>query len=363
MALAYAASVVMFFVFARYRYPLVPFLTAVCRRTLRFDVRASTSRSAFTQGSRRRQLAAVAIAVAVFANWPLLSPTLMRAITENNLGTALQEQGRYDEAIAHHRARDRARARLRAGLQQPRRGAARGRPARRGGRALSAGARAQARLRQRQLQPRQRAARAGQGRRLGRAASARRSQSKPELGRGAQQPRHRAGQPAATRPARSPSSAPRSRSTIARCTRTAISATCWSTPGSAPRAWRTSSARSQLAPTEPEARLRHRQHPAAGSELRRRGGALRGGADDQPGLGRGAQQPRHRAGVAGPHRRRARPTSSAPSRSSPIFADARANRDQARAALRSTATAKWRPISADLSRAKKGASPLRTRPG
>ena len=36
------------------------------------------------------------------ANFPLLSPTLMQAITENNLGTALQEQQRYDEAIAHH---------------------------------------------------------------------------------------------------------------------------------------------------------------------------------------------------------------------------------------------------------------------
>ena len=53
--------------------------------------------------------------------------------------------------------------------------------------------------------------------------------------------------------------------------------------------------------------LRHRHDPAAGSEFRRRGGAVRGGAEDSPGLGGGAQQPRHRARLAGTHRRRAHP--------------------------------------------------------
>src|SRR5207247_2013231 len=46
-------------------------------------------------------LAAVA-AVAVFANWPVLSTTLMRAVTELNLGAALQGEGKLDEAKGHY---------------------------------------------------------------------------------------------------------------------------------------------------------------------------------------------------------------------------------------------------------------------
>jgi 4-amino-4-deoxy-L-arabinose transferase-like glycosyltransferase len=77
LAIAYAASVVLFYVFARYRYPLVPLLivfaaggidqaaAALARRQWRVDP---------------LPLAAVAL-VAVFANWPMLSATLMRAIT------------------------------------------------------------------------------------------------------------------------------------------------------------------------------------------------------------------------------------------------------------------------------------------
>jgi tetratricopeptide (TPR) repeat protein len=98
LAAAYSASVVMFYVFARYRYPLVPFLILF----------ASFGAVAIIGGQphwrRRGAMAAGAVvaAVAVFVNIPALSPTLMKAITENNLGTALLEQHRYDEAIAHH---------------------------------------------------------------------------------------------------------------------------------------------------------------------------------------------------------------------------------------------------------------------
>src|SRR5260221_716128 len=45
--------------------------------------------------------AAVA-AIAVFCNWPILSTTLMRAVTETNVGTALQSDGRLDEAVDHY---------------------------------------------------------------------------------------------------------------------------------------------------------------------------------------------------------------------------------------------------------------------
>jgi tetratricopeptide (TPR) repeat protein len=92
LTMSYAASVVMFYVFARYRYPLVPFLLlfgAVGILHFKYALRSWT-------------IMATVTLVAVVANISLLSPTLMRAITENNLGTALQEQQRYDEAIAHH---------------------------------------------------------------------------------------------------------------------------------------------------------------------------------------------------------------------------------------------------------------------
>jgi len=103
LLLSYAASVVLFYVFARYRYPLVPFL-------LLFAAAPFDSQSAnfvgrlFAQGQPRRRwfILATTATLAVVANVPLLSPALMQAITENNLATALQEQRRYDEAIRHH---------------------------------------------------------------------------------------------------------------------------------------------------------------------------------------------------------------------------------------------------------------------
>ena len=105
LALTYALSVVMFFVFARYRYPLVPFLILFAVATLApFDSKQPSLRTLFlAQGNSKRWLAAAfMIGVAIFSNWPVLSSTLMMSITENNLGTALLERGRYDEAIAHN---------------------------------------------------------------------------------------------------------------------------------------------------------------------------------------------------------------------------------------------------------------------
>jgi len=105
----YAASVVMFYVFARYRYPLVPFLllfaaAGVARPFDPFDSKQRSLRTLFLAQGRARSITAAlfVIAAAIFANIPMLSPTLMMAITENNLGTALQDQKQYDLAIAHH---------------------------------------------------------------------------------------------------------------------------------------------------------------------------------------------------------------------------------------------------------------------
>ena len=99
LAIAYAASVVMFYVFARYRFPLVPFLLLFASALF-----VSQSRRALgaDRGRRYWRPAAAAIVLAGIVYLPLLSPALMMAITETNLGTALQEQHRYDDAIRHH---------------------------------------------------------------------------------------------------------------------------------------------------------------------------------------------------------------------------------------------------------------------
>jgi tetratricopeptide (TPR) repeat protein len=91
LAAVYAISVVAFYVVARYRLPLVPLLLPFAAAGLLSLRRAGLP-----------AFAAMAVA-AVVANWPLHSAASQRAITENNLGTALQELGRVDEAIAHYR--------------------------------------------------------------------------------------------------------------------------------------------------------------------------------------------------------------------------------------------------------------------
>ena len=101
LMLTYAVSVVMFFVFARYRYPLVPFLLLFAVAPFDSRVRHYMTNS-LAQGSRKWRLAAILAAVAIFSNVPVLSSTLMMALTENNLGTALMERQQYDQAIAHH---------------------------------------------------------------------------------------------------------------------------------------------------------------------------------------------------------------------------------------------------------------------
>jgi tetratricopeptide (TPR) repeat protein len=130
MTIAYASSVVMFYVFARYRLPLVPMLMLFASIALvtvpgwlhhrgghpadALDPREPPDRSrpsmsplsASVIGAAAWQRSAVVTAVvlaAAFANWPMLSKPLMRAITESNLATALHAQGRTDEAIAHYR--------------------------------------------------------------------------------------------------------------------------------------------------------------------------------------------------------------------------------------------------------------------
>jgi tetratricopeptide (TPR) repeat protein len=95
---AYAASVVAFYVFARYRFPMVPILLLFAARGA-VSVREQLTRP----GPTRQAIVAVAFALIVIAvNAPMLSAARMRAITETNLGTALHEAGRLDEAVARY---------------------------------------------------------------------------------------------------------------------------------------------------------------------------------------------------------------------------------------------------------------------
>jgi tetratricopeptide (TPR) repeat protein len=96
MAASYAATMIVFYVYGRYRYPLIPLLMLFAAAALaRIEIR----------GVRvfRPAPIAVVLAVAVFANLPILSTDSMRAMTEHNVGAALQSRGRLDEAIDHYR--------------------------------------------------------------------------------------------------------------------------------------------------------------------------------------------------------------------------------------------------------------------
>jgi len=99
MLAVYGASVVMFYVFARYRYPLVPFLVL-------FAGVGAAALPRFLRSTPRPVVAgtiAAATIVAVLVNQPIVAADLARAVTAANLGEALSADGRHDEAIAEYR--------------------------------------------------------------------------------------------------------------------------------------------------------------------------------------------------------------------------------------------------------------------
>lgn len=100
MGLAYIASVVLFFVLARYRYPIVPFL-------IMFAGASVAGLPAWWRSSHAGDRAAAAIIVvstAVLCNWPMQSRAEMQSAGLYNIGYALANEGRIDEAIANYRA-------------------------------------------------------------------------------------------------------------------------------------------------------------------------------------------------------------------------------------------------------------------
>jgi len=98
LTITYAASVLVFYVFARYRFPLVPLLMLFAADGL---VAAPQFLRARQFPTRRFAAVVATLAAIVFTNWPMLSAAGMQAATESNLGASLEADGRLDEAIAH----------------------------------------------------------------------------------------------------------------------------------------------------------------------------------------------------------------------------------------------------------------------
>jgi tetratricopeptide (TPR) repeat protein len=95
----YVLTLVAFAVMARYRYPLVPFL-------ILFASAGVANAPRFLRATPRQLIVGglAVIASTVFCNWRVYSMADMRSITDANIGTELQAQGRFDEAIALYRA-------------------------------------------------------------------------------------------------------------------------------------------------------------------------------------------------------------------------------------------------------------------
>ncbi len=84
LALGYAASVLLFYVFARYRFPLVPLLIPLAGA-------GAAAAPGWLRDSAARERCAVAAALLLLtslANWPLAGALEMRAVTWYNLGNA-----------------------------------------------------------------------------------------------------------------------------------------------------------------------------------------------------------------------------------------------------------------------------------
>ena len=99
MLLAFSAAVALFYVFARYRFPMAPLL-------ILFAAEALVLAWDRTREGRARTLlpaAGVAALAAIVVNWPLESMAAERGRSYVNLGIALASDGRFDDAVAAYR--------------------------------------------------------------------------------------------------------------------------------------------------------------------------------------------------------------------------------------------------------------------
>ena len=94
-AAVYFGSVLLFYLMARYRFPLVPMLIPFAAAAI------TKSRDFFRSASSKQRIVVITITLAacVFSNWPFVAVTPMRAATLYNIGAQLDLEGRGSEAI------------------------------------------------------------------------------------------------------------------------------------------------------------------------------------------------------------------------------------------------------------------------
>jgi Flp pilus assembly protein TadD len=100
MLAAYVSTVVLFYVFARYRFPIVPVLTL-------FAGAGVTRAGAEVRRHRWRPLAGCAVAMCalgVFCHLPLVDTATLEAATRFNDGVGLEAASRDDDALAEYQA-------------------------------------------------------------------------------------------------------------------------------------------------------------------------------------------------------------------------------------------------------------------
>ena len=103
MPASYAASILLFYVFARYRLPLVPFLAIFAAALLGHGARLSERLAGLRRGPALAASAAV-LGCLLLCNWPLIDRPGMRAASFYNLGIAHHELQAEDEALSHYRS-------------------------------------------------------------------------------------------------------------------------------------------------------------------------------------------------------------------------------------------------------------------
>lgn len=99
LAAAYAASVVMFFIYARYRFPLVPMLIIFAAPGVTGAMSYWRSQTA----TGRAVLSAATLALVAVTALPLLDRRDRLAVTYHNVGAALQDEGQLDRAAESYR--------------------------------------------------------------------------------------------------------------------------------------------------------------------------------------------------------------------------------------------------------------------
>ena len=98
LLLAVAGATVAFFIFARYRFPLVPILCIFAAAGL-----VEGGRFIRRGGLRLAVVLGIVVCAAVFCNWAVPEADGMRALSYANLGDVLQRQGKPAEAVEQYR--------------------------------------------------------------------------------------------------------------------------------------------------------------------------------------------------------------------------------------------------------------------